>query len=175
MSSYLLDGSNTSFIANAIIDIARNPQVKEVVYPLVWRGIISSRIDYYTSKKELLKYKKDMYKKLRMLNYEALSERYKDEPPTAEQLEEGYIKQKNWMLYNDSVKMYYTLAGVISCYLYQCSEGDVCEKELFKALEEIERNLYKKICEMKLGDFDGWADVESLKENITERIEVSSM
>ena len=39
---------------------------------LKWRDpepIDQSRIDYYTSENNLIKYKKDMYKKLRMMNY----------------------------------------------------------------------------------------------------------
>lgn len=77
----------------------------------------------------------EIYKRLHAMNAAAVAERYKEEPEATPDTMPTVRR------YSDSELV--ELIKAIDCYLYQCSEGDVPENELYKALYDFNVSCYR--------------------------------
>lgn len=77
-----------------------------------------------------------IFEKLYTMNADAVAQRYKEDPePMPGKIPDGKKLQGNP----------YTLVKALDCLLYQCSEGNVPDTAVFKAIEGYNRRIYKYI------------------------------
>ena len=82
----------------------------------------------------------DVFKALADLNIHALNERYWDGDDMVGELE--YDEDYDiWKPGHSVQQWHYQFYKSLSCYLYQCSEGNTPSKDLYKALTTLEHNL----------------------------------
>ena len=91
-----------------------------------------SVVDYFNGKTE-----EEIFAELRQMNIDALHERYDDAEDMYDDqgYEDGHdiwkpreMKVQNW---------HYQLLKSLHCYIYQCSEGVVTDRELYKSIDEL--------------------------------------
>ena len=82
---------------------------------------------------------------LTQMNYSAVNQRYKEHDFDTEPFINNYTRFKRPINYNNGIfeipTSYYQLLKTIDCYLYQCSEGNVPESALYKAVQSIRNTL----------------------------------
>jgi len=84
----------------------------------------------------------DLAKDLYEMNVQALKERYEDPTDLIRPFE---FTDEFWMDIENNQKDKAQFFMSLSCYLYQCCEGDVPKSELYKRLEDIEHKLAHEI------------------------------
>lgn len=81
----------------------------------------------------------ELGKDLLSMNYEAVNQRYPDDQEDGANCINEYVFTPR---YDDSIFQMYKS---VQCLLYQCSEGNVPETDLFKKLDRFEKIIAKKI------------------------------
>jgi hypothetical protein len=84
----------------------------------------------------------DLAKDLYEMNVQALKERYEDPSDLIKPFE---ITNEYWLNIHSSPEDKAQFFMSLACYLYQCSEGEVPELELYKKLEKIKNKLAYRI------------------------------
>lgn len=91
-----------------------------------------SVVDYFNGKTD-----EEIFAELRQMNVDALHERYDDAEDMYDDL--GYEDGHDiWEPREMEIKQWhYQLLKSLQCYIYQCSEGKVTDRELYKAIDEM--------------------------------------
>jgi len=117
--------------------IVENETIDNIISFLYWKNK-EIYFEHILEKKGIVEEKdfESLAEKLLIMNIKAVDCRYGTESDA------GLIADYKW---NDSLKNIYQTLKSIHCLLYQCSEGDVPETELFKFLMEIQHAIESKI------------------------------
>lgn len=104
---------------------------------------IKNAFEIECEKSWVLIYEKDIYKHLNKMNIDAYCQRYKDEKPEyiiPENLEFPMIPFPRYNAeyhIEEYPLIYWQILKSLQCYIYQCEEGNISEKELFKMLKNL--------------------------------------
>lgn len=148
MSAWVLEKKSIENLAETIAYAANHGTMFFKAYEI--RNAFEDCKDYYGDLNE-----KKLAAALYEMNVSAVNQRYNESDPTDDITFDGFGQSyfgKNY-LFSATLQNLCQFAKSLRCFLYQCAEGDIPERETYKVLERFSYELFAHIVD-RLPEYD---------------------